>query len=285
MEYAILNNGLKMPMEGFGVYQVTDLSQCEQSVYDAIQAGYRLIDTASVYGNEDAVGNAIQRAISDKIVTREELFITTKIWVQDYRNAQTAIDSSLKKLQTDYLDLYLLHHSMGDYIGAYGVMEQNYKLGKLKAIGVCNCYPHILTDICETVEVIPAVNQIELHPFYQQPLALKIAKEYGVVCEAWAPFAEGGHGIFSHPVLTEIGKKYGKTPAQVALRWNVDRGVVVIPKSVHQERILQNMDIWDFKLNDEDMAKIANLDTGKSDINNHFDPEYVKRIHSVKAHN
>lgn len=285
MEYAILNNGLKMPMEGFGVYQVTDLSQCEQSVYDAIQAGYRLIDTASVYGNEDAVGNAIQRAISDKIVTREELFITTKIWVQDYRNAQTAIDSSLKKLQTDYLDLYLLHHSMGDYIGAYGVMEQNYKLGKLKAIGVCNCYPHILTDICETVEVIPAVNQIELHPFYQQPLALKIAKEYGVVCEAWAPFAEGGHGIFSHPVLTEIGKKYGKTPAQVALRWNVDRGVVVIPKSVHKERILQNMDIWDFKLNDEDMAKIANLDTGKSDINNHFDPEYVKRIHSVKAHN
>lgn len=285
MEYAILNNGLKMPMEGFGVYQVTDLSQCEQSVYDAIQAGCRLIDTASVYGNEDAVGNAIQRAISNKIVTREELFITTKIWVQDYRNAQTAIDSSLKKLQTDYLDLYLLHHSMGDYIGAYGVMEQNYKLGKLKAIGVCNCYPHILTDICETVEVIPAVNQIELHPFYQQPLALKIAKEYGVVCEAWAPFAEGGHGIFSHPVLTEIGKKYGKTPAQVALRWNVDRGVVVIPKSVHQERILQNMDIWDFKLNDEDMAKIANLDTGKSDINNHFDPEYVKRIHSVKAHN
>lgn len=285
MEYAILNNGLKMPMEGFGVYQVTDLSQCEQSVYDAIQAGCRLIDTASVYGNEDAVGNAIQRAISDKIVTREELFITTKIWVQDYRNAQTAIDSSLKKLQTDYLDLYLLHHSMGDYIGAYGVMEQNYKLGKLKAIGVCNCYPHILTDICETVEVIPAVNQIELHPFYQQPLALKIAKEYGVVCEAWAPFAEGGHGIFSHTVLTEIGKKYGKTPAQVALRWNVDRGVVVIPKSVHKERILQNMDIWDFKLNDEDMAKIANLDTGKSDINNHFDPEYVKRIHSVKAHN
>lgn len=173
---------------------------------------------------------------------------------------------------------------MGDYIGAYRVMEQNYKEGKLKAIGVCNCYPHVLTDICETVEIIPAINQIELHPFYQQPLALEVAEAYGVTCEAWGPFAEGGHGIFSHPVLTEIGNKYGKTAAQVALRWNVDRGVVIIPKSVHKERMEQNMDIWDFKLNEEDMQKIAALDTGKSEINNHFDPEYVKRIHTVKAH-
>lgn len=173
---------------------------------------------------------------------------------------------------------------MGDYIGAYRVMEQNYKEGKLKAIGVCNCYPHVLTDICETVEIIPAINQIELHPFYQQPLALEVAEAYGVTCEAWEPFAEGGHGIFSHPVLTEIGNKYGKTAAQVALRWNVDRGVVIIPKSIHKERMEQNMDIWDFKLNEEDMQKIAALDTGKSEINNHFDPEYVKRIHTVKAH-
>ena len=284
MEFATLNNGLRMPMEGFGVYQVTNQSECEASVYNAIVAGCRLIDTASVYGNEEAVGNAIKKAIDDNIVTRADLFLTTKLWVQDYENVQEAIELSLKKLKTDYLDLYLFHHSMGNYIGAYRVMEANYKAGKLKAIGVCNCYPHVLADICETVEIIPAVNQIELHPFYQQSLALKVANEYGVVCEAWGPFAEGGHGIFSHPVLTEIGEKYGKTAAQVALRWNVDRGVVVIPKSVHRERIEQNMDIWDFKLDDGDMLRIAELDTGKSDINNHFDPEYVKRIHSVKAH-
>lgn len=284
MEYITLNNGISMPLEGFGVFQVTDPSVCEASVYNAIEMGYRLIDTAAVYGNEEAVGAAVRRAISSGLVKREDLFITTKLWVQDYDDPQTAIDTSLRKLGMDYIDLYLFHQPMGNYVGAYHVMEKNYKAGVLKAIGVCNSYPHVLADLCETFEVTPAVNQIELHPFFQQPLALETARKYGVVCEAWGPFAEGGHGIFAHPVLTEIGKKYGKTAAQTALRWNVDRGVAVIPKSVRRERIQENMDIWDFKLDEEDMKKIEALDTGKSDIVNHFDPAFVQMIHSVKAH-
>lgn len=284
MEYVTLNNGIQMPMEGFGVFQVPDYQECEDVVYHAIQSGYRLIDTAAAYMNEKAVGNAIQRAIQDGIVKREDLFITTKLWVQDYNHVQEAIDRSLDLLGLDYIDLYLFHQPMGDYIGAYRVMEDNYKAGKLKAIGVCNCYPHVLADICETADIIPAVNQIELHPFFQQPLALKTAKEYGVICEAWGPFAKGKHGIFTHPVLSEIGEKYNKTAAQVALRWNVERGVVVIPKSVHHERIEQNIDIWDFQLNEEDMKAIEKLDMGKSEIVDHFNPEFVKMIHSVKVH-
>lgn len=284
MEYVTLNNGIQMPMEGFGVFQVPDYQECEDVVYHAIQSGYRLIDTAAAYMNEKAVGNAVQRAIQDGIVKREELFITTKLWVQDYDHVQEAIDRSLDLLGLDYIDLYLFHQPMGNYIGAYHVMEDNYKAGKLKAIGVCNCYPHVLADICETVDIIPAVNQIELHPFFQQPLALKTAKEYGVICEAWGPFAEGKHGIFTHSVLSEIGKKCNKTAAQVALRWNVERGVVVIPKSVHHERIEQNIDIWDFQLNEEDMKAIEKLDMGKSEIVDHFNPEFVKMIYSVKVH-
>ena len=284
MDYVILNNGNKMPMEGFGVYQVADPKECEQAVYDAISLGYRLIDTAAAYMNEEAVGKAVHKAIDEGIVTREDLFITTKLWVQDYNNAQKAIDRSLALLGLDYIDLYLFHQPMGDYMGAYKVMEENYRSGKLKAIGVCNCYPHVLADICETVDILPAVNQIELHPFFQQPLALETAKEYGVICEAWGPFAEGKHGIFSHPVLSKIGKKYDKTAAQVALRWNIDRGVIVIPKSVHYERIKQNINIWDFKLDEADMKEIEKLDLGKSDIVNHYDPNFVKMIHSVKIH-
>ena len=284
MEYVTLNNGIKMPMEGFGVFQVPDHQQCEEVVYQAICTGYRLIDTAAAYMNEKAVGKATQRAIQEGIVKREDLFITTKLWVQDYDDAQKAIDRSMELLGLDYIDLYLFHQPMGNYIGAYRVMEDNYRTGKLKAIGVCNCYPHVLADICETVDIKPAINQIELHPFFQQPLALKTAKEYGVVCEAWGPFAEGNHGIFTHPVLTEIGQKYGKTAAQVALRWNVDRGVVVIPKSVHLDRIQQNMDIWDFQLDKEDMQMIEKLDIGKSEIVDHFHPEFVKMIHSIKVH-
>lgn len=284
MDYVTLHNGIKMPLEGYGVYQVTDLAECERSVYAAIEAGYRLIDTAAVYMNEEAVGAAIKKAIAEGLTTREKLFVTTKLWLQDYDEAQTAIYASLRRLGLDYVDLYLLHQPMGNYTGAYKVMEQNYKSGRLRAIGVCNCYPHVLADLCETFEVVPAVNQIELHPFFQQPLALETAKKYGVVCEAWGPFAEGGHGIFTHPVLTEIGKKYGKTAAQVALRWNVDRGVAVIPKSVHRDRIQQNLAIWDFKLDSTDMERIAALDTGKSDIVDHFDPGFVQMVHSVKAH-
>ena len=282
MEYVTLNNGIKMPMEGFGVFQVPDPSQCEQAVLDAISSGYRLIDTAAAYMNEEAVGNAIAKSG----VAREELFVTTKLWVQDssYEGAKAAIETSLKKLGLDYLDLYLLHQPMGDYIGAYRAMEEAYKEGKLKAIGVCNFYPARLADLCETVDVIPAVNQVELHPFFQQENALALMKSYGVSPEAWGPFAEGNHGIFTHPVLTKIGEKYGKSAAQVALRWNVQRGVVVIPKSVHKERMEQNIDIWDFTLDENDMAQIAALDIGHSEIVNHDDPEFAKMLHGLKIH-
>lgn len=282
MEFIALNNGVKMPLEGFGVFQVPDPAECEQAVLDAIDTGYRLIDTAAAYMNERAVGAAIAKCG----VPREELFITTKLWVQDasYEGAKKAIETSLKKLGLDYMDLYLIHQPMGDYIGAYRAMEEAYREGSLKAIGVCNFYPNRLADLCETVEVTPAVNQVELHPFFQQENALALMKEYGVVPEAWGPFAEGKHGIFTHPVLTDIGKKYGKTAAQVALRWNVQRGVVVIPKSVHKERIEQNMNIWDFQLSDEDMAQIAKLDIGHSEIVDHGDPGFVKMLHSMKIH-
>ena len=282
MEFVTLNNGVKLPLEGFGVFQVPDPAQCEQAVLDAIASGYRLIDTAAAYMNEKAVGEAIKKSG----VPREELFITTKLWVQDasYEAAKKAIQTSLDNLGLSYLDLYLIHQPMGDYVGAYRAMEEAYKEGKLKAIGVCNFYPHRLADLCETVEVIPAVNQVELHPFFQQENALALMKEYGVVPEAWGPFAEGNHGIFTHPVLTAIGQKYGKSAAQVALRWNVQRGVVVIPKSVHKERIEQNMNIWDFQLSDEDMAEIAKLDIGHSEIVDHSDPAFVKMLHSLKVY-
>ena len=282
MEYAVLNNGIKMPMEGFGVFQVPDPAQCEQAVLDAIASGYRLIDTAAAYMNEKAVGEAVKKCG----VPREELFITTKLWVQDasYEGAKKAIQTSLDNLGLDYLDLYLIHQPMGDYIGAYRAMEEAYKEGKLRAIGVCNFYPARLADFCETVEVKPAVNQVELHPFFQQENALELMKEYGVVPEAWGPFAEGNHGIFTHPVLAKIGEKYGRSAAQVALRWNVQRGVVVIPKSVHKDRIEQNTNIWDFQLSEEDMAEIAKLDLGHSEIVNHDDPGFAKMLHGMKIH-
>lgn len=282
IETVTLNNGIKMPLEGFGVFQVPDPAVCEQAVLDAIATGYRLIDTAAAYRNEEAVG----RAIAKCGVPREELFITTKLWVQDasYEGAKKAIETSLNKLGLSYIDLYLVHQPMGDYIGAYRAMEEAYKAGKLRAIGVCNCYPQVLADICETVEVKPAVNQVELHPFFQQENALALMKEYGVQPEAWGPFAEGNHGIFTHPALTKIGQKYGKSAAQVALRWNVQRGVTVIPKSVHKERMEQNIDIWDFQLSGEDMEEIAELDIGHSEIVDHSDPKFVQMLHSMKIH-
>lgn len=282
IETVKLNNGMEMPLEGFGVFQVSDPAVCEQAVLDAIESGYRLIDTAAAYMNEEAVG----RAIAKCGVPREELFITTKLWVQDasYEGAKQAIETSMKKLGLDYIDLYLIHQPMGDYIGAWRAMEEAYKAGKLRAIGVCNCYPHVLADICETVAVKPAVNQVELHPFFQQEDALALMREYGVHPEAWGPFAEGSHGIFTHPVLTAIGQKYGKSAAQVALRWNVQRGVTVIPKSVHKERMEQNINIWDFTLSGEDMAEIAKLDIGRSEIVDHSDPKFVQMLHQVKVH-
>ena len=282
MEFVTLNNGMKMPMEGFGVFQIPDAAICEQAVLDAIGSGYRLLDTAAAYMNEEAVGKAIRKCG----VPREELFITTKLWVQDasYEKAKIACQTSLDKLGLDYVDLYLLHQPIADYMGAYRAMEELYQEGQVKAIGVCNCYPHVLTDICESVEIIPAVNQVELHPFFQQENALAVMQEYGVVPEAWGPFAEGKHDTFNHPVLTAIGSKYGKSAAQVALRWNIQRGVVVIPKSTHKDRIAQNIAIWDFALSDEDMQTIAQLDIGHSEIVNHFDPAFVKMLHSMKIH-
>lgn len=282
MDYVTLNNGVKMPLEGFGVFQIPDEAVCEQAVADAIRSGYRLIDTAAAYMNEEAVG----RAIAKSGVPREELFVVTKLWVQDagYETAKKAFYTSLEKLGLDYLDLYLIHQPMGNYYGAWRAMEELYKECKIRAIGVCNFYPAVLADFCETVNVIPAINQVELHPFFAQENALKNMQEYGVTPMAWGPLAEGKHGIFTHPVLTEIGNRYGKTPAQVALKWNVQRGVVIIPKSTHIERMEQNMDIWDFEFSADEMAKITALDLGKSEIVDHSDPAFIKMIHSLKVH-
>lgn len=282
MKYVTLNNGVKMPLEGFGVFQIPDEQVCENAVSDAIKSGYRLIDTAAAYMNEEAVG----RAIAKSGVPREELFVVTKLWVQDagYEKAKKAFETSLEKLGLDYLDLYLIHQPMGDYYGAWRAMEELYKEGKVRAIGVCNFYPAVLADFCETVDVIPAVNQVELHPFFAQENALENMREYGVTPMAWGPLAEGKHGIFTHPVLTDVGEKYGKSAAQIALKWNVQRNVVIIPKSTHIERMEQNMDIWDFELTADEMAEISNLDLGKSEIVDHTDPAFIKMIHSLKVH-
>ena len=256
-------------------------------VYDAIKTGYRLLDTAAAYMNEEALGKGVARAIADGLTTSEELFITTKVWVQDMKNEQTAyeaVKTSLRKLNMDYVDLVLLHQPMGDYFAAYRGIEKAYKDGLTKAIGVANFYPAILTNLCENVEIIPAVNQVELHPFFVQQKALDNMKAYGVVPQAWGPLAEGKHGIFTDPELTEIGKKYGKSTAQVVLRWNAQRGVSIIPKSVHVERMEQNIDIWDFTLTDEEMAKIAAKDLGHSEIVDHDDPGFVKMLCGMTIH-
>lgn len=287
MNYLTLNTGAKMPQEGFGVFQIPDAEQCEQVVYDAIKTGYRLLDTAAAYMNEAAVGKGVARAIADGLTTREELFITTKVWVQDQKNEETAyqaVKESLAKLNMSYVDLVLLHQPMNDYFAAYRGIEKAYKEGLTKAIGVANFYPAILTNLCENVEVIPAVNQVELHPFFVQEEAIENMKAYGVAPQAWGPLAEGKHGIFTDPILTEIGNKYGKTAAQVALKWNAQRGVSIIPKSVHVERMEQNIDIWDFTLTDDEMNKIAEKDLGHSEIVNHDDPAFVKMICEMKIH-
>ena len=280
MDYVTLRNGVKMPQEGFGVFQIRDLDECERVVTDAIGAGYRLIDTAESYGNESAVGKAIAKSG----VNRADLFISTKLWVTNtsYEGAKAAIDRSMENLGVDYLDLYLIHQAMGDYIGAWRAMTEAYKEGRIRAIGVCNFYPYRLADFCETVDELPAVNQVELHPFFQQENALSLMREYGVQPMAWAPFAEGKHGIFTHTVLTKIGEKYGKGAGQVALRWNMQRGVVVIPKSTHRERMEQNIDVFDFSLTDEEMREIAALDIGHSEIIDHTDPKLVQALHGRK---
>ncbi|MBQ2604137.1 MAG: aldo/keto reductase [Clostridia bacterium] len=286
MEFITLNNGTKMPIEGFGVFQIPDAVQCEEVTYNAIKTGYRLLDTAAAYMNEEAVGRGIARAVSDGITTREELFVTTKVWVSDQKTEETAynaVKTSLKKLDLDYVDLILLHQPMSDYFAAYRGITKAYKEGIVKAIGVANFYPAILANLCENVEIIPAVNQVELHPFFQQENALALMKEYGVAPQAWGPLAEGKHGIFTDPVLTEIGSRCGKSAAQVVLRWNVQRGVSIIPKSVHVQRMQQNLDIWDFTLTDEEMAEIAKKDLGHSEIVDHNDPGFVKALNGMKV--
>jgi diketogulonate reductase-like aldo/keto reductase len=285
MEFVTLNTGAKMPIEGFGVFQVPDAAVCEQAVYDAIKTGYRLIDTAQAYMNEAAVGKAVHRAIADGLVSREELFVTTKLWVSNMKTedgAYASLKESLAKLDMEYIDLILIHQPMGDYFAGYRALEKAYKEGWVKAIGVSNFYPAILANFCENVEIMPAVNQVELHPFFTQDSAITLMKEYGIAPQAWGPLAEGRHGIFTHPVLTEIGAKYGKTAAQIALKWNAQRGVSILPKSVHVERMEQNIDIWDFTLSDEDMQKIAALDLGHSEIVDHSDPAFVKMINGFK---
>lgn len=288
MEFAMLNNGIKMPMEGFGVFQVRDKEECKRSVLDAIKAGYRLIDTAASYTNEDAVGEAVKEAVAQGICTREELFITSKMWVQDmenYETARKAIDASLNAMGLEYLDLYLLHQAMKDYFSAWRAMEDAYKEGKLRAIGVSNFYPHTLTNFCETVEIKPMVNQVELHPYFTQENALETMKYYEVQPEAWAPLGGGRYKPFDDPMLQKIAAAHGKTVGQVILRWNVQRGVVVIPKSTHKERIEENIDIWDFTLTEEEMKRIASLDMGyEGTAVKHFDPEFVRMCNQRKIH-
>lgn len=288
MEYTTLKNGIRMPMEGFGVFQVPDKEECKAAVLTAIRAGYRLIDTAASYTNEDAVGEAVREAIAEGICTREDLFIASKMWVQDMENydtAKAAIDASLEKTGLEYLDLYLLHQAMKDYFSAWRAMEDAYKKGKLKAIGVSNFYPHTLTNFCETVKITPMVNQVDLHPYYTQEEALKVMKEYQVQPEAWAPLGGGRYKPFENEMLREIAAAYGKTVGQVILRWNVQRGVVVIPKSVHKERIEENLAIWDFQLTEEEMQKISSLNMGyQGTAIKHFDPEFVRMCVTRKIH-
>lgn len=280
MEYRELYNGVKIPMLGFGVYQVPEYEEAKNTVLTALKTGYRLIDTAQGYMNEKAVGDAIK----ESGIPREEIFITTKLWIQDfsYDGAIKATELSMERLGVDYIDLMLLHQPLGDYVGAWRGLEKLYKEGKLKAIGMANCYPHVLVDLCETFEIKPMLNQVEMHPFFQQQLNIDTMNEYHVVPEAWAPFNEGLHDFFKNPILTEIGDKYGKTAAQVALRWNIQRGVVVIPKSVHEDRMKQNFEVFDFSLTPEDMDKIKTMDIGHSEIVNHFDPQWIKSLHTWK---
>lgn len=272
MEKVKLNNGVEMPVLGYGVYQVTP-EECERCVLDAISVGYRSIDTAQAYANEEGVGNAIVKCG----VPREELFITTKVWISNagYEKAKASIDESLLKLKTDYIDLLLIHQPFNDYYGTYRAMEEAYRAGKLRAIGVSNFYPDRFIDLAEFCEITPAVNQVETHVFNQQVMAQEIMKKYGTQIMSWGPFAEGKNNFFTNEMMKTIGEKYGKSVAQVALRFLIQRGVVVIPKSTHKDRMIQNLDVFDFILSDEDMKSMEGLDKGESLFFSHYDPEIV----------
>lgn len=273
MQYVKLNNGVEMPMLGYGVYQVTK-EECERCVLDALKASYRLIDTAQSYFNEEEVGSAIKKSS----VPREEIFLTTKVWIEHYgyEEAKKSIINSMKKLQVDYIDLVLMHQPFNDYYGTWRAMEELYKEGKIKAIGISNFYPDRMVDITSFAKIKPMVNQIEIHPHYQQTEAIKWNKKYGLQVKAWTPFGEGRGGLFGNEILKNIGNKYGKTLAQVILRWHLQRGVVVIPKSTHYERMVENFNVFDFKLSEEDMNLISTLDKNKSSFFSHNDPAMVE---------
>lgn len=281
MQTVTLNNGVKMPIIGFGVYQIPDAEECENAVYEALVAGYRLIDTAAGYLNEKAVGRAIKRSG----VPREELFITTKLWIQDagYESTKLAFSKSLSKLQLDYLDLYLIHQPFGDYYGAWRAMEDLYREGKIKAIGVSNFLPDRLMDLIVHNKIVPAVNQVETHPFYQQIESAAFMKEQGVQHQSWGPFAEGRNNMFGNEVLTSIAEKHNKSVAQVVLRWLVQLDVVAIPKSVRKERIVENFDIFDFELSADDIAQISTLDTEESLFLSYRDPDIAKALGTLRV--
>lgn len=280
MKYVTLNNGVKMPILGYGVYQV-DPQECERCVSDAIEAGYRLIDTAQAYGNEEGVGNAVKKSG----IKREDFFIVTKVWVSNagYENAKKSIETSLTKLQTDYIDLLLIHQPFNDYYGTYRAMEEFYEKGLLKAIGVSNFYPDRFIDLSHFVKIKPMVNQMETHVFNQQKKLHEILKENKCQLMSWGPFAEGKNDFFNNPVLVSIGSKYGKTSAQTALKYLIQKNIVVIPKSIRKERMLENINVFDFTLSNEDMAAIEQLDTGNSLFFSHYDPEFVNFIVNYKA--
>lgn len=276
MEYVTLNNGVGMPVLGFGTYQIKDPAVCEQAVRDAIDVGYRMIDTAASYGNEEAVGRAIQSCG----VPRDRLFITTKLWISDasYQGAMRGFEASMQRLGLDYLDLYLIHQPLGDYYGAWRAMTELCRAGRIRAIGVCSFYPDRLADLIAFNEMPPAVNQVECNVFFQQQAAQDYMKSKGVQMQSWAPFAEGHNDLFHNETLAAIGARYGKSVAQVVLRWQLQRGIVCIPKSVKKERMQQNFDVFDFTLSEEDMAAIAAMDTGVSTFFDHRDPAVVEML-------
>ena len=282
MQYRSLSNGVELPMIGYGTFQIKDAAQCERCVSEALEAGYRLFDTAASYENEAAIG----RSLRGSGVTRDALFITTKLWVQDagYDGTLKAFDSSLKQLGLDYIDLYLIHQPFGDYYGAWRAMERLYREGAVRAIGVSNFTPERLVDLCMNQEVRPMVNQIEIHPFFQQNTALRVMEDYGVVPQAWGPFSEAQKDIFNHKTLAKIASRHGKTTAQVILRWHLQRDLPTIPKTVHQERMIENLDVFDFELSEKELESIAGMDIGHSEIIDHHSFCTARQLNSVKIH-
>lgn len=280
MQKTKLNNGIDMPLLGLGVYQIDNLQECEQTVLTALASGYRLVDTASFYQNETAVGNAIKNSG----IPREDLFITTKLWVQDtgYEKTKKAFEDSLKKLQLEYLDLYLIHQALGDYYSSWRAMEDLYKEGKIRAIGVSNFFPDRLVDLIAHNEIVPAINQIEVNPFYQRQKESDLHQKNDILTQSWASFAEGKNNFFNNELIASIGKKYNKSVAQITLRWLIQRGIAVIPKSVRKERMQENFSVWDFELSNKDMEAIATLDTNKSVFFDHHDPEIAEWLTNLK---